>query len=110
MLNKNSSNKEAAIELVKYLVSQKTQAEMVKQAQAIPVSIDTEWPAALAEAETAINNAKVNAPWGYGINNSADFSKGVIVPVFMELAAGKLTADAYVNKMSAEAKKFYGTK
>lgn len=110
MLNKNSSNKEAAIELVKYLVSQKTQAEMVKQAQAIPVSIDTEWPAALAEAETAINNAKVNAPWGYGINNSADFSKGVIVPVFMELAADKLTADAYVNKMSAEAKKFYGTK
>ncbi|MDQ8735144.1 extracellular solute-binding protein [Paenibacillus sp. LHD-38] len=109
MLNKNSSNKAAAIELVKYLIGKNAQSEMVKQAQAIPATVDTEWPPALAEAAVAIDNAKINAPWGFGINNSADFSKGMIVPVFMELVTGKLSADDYVNKMSSEAKKFYGS-
>ncbi|MDQ6418903.1 extracellular solute-binding protein [Paenibacillus sp. LHD-117] len=107
MLNKNSGNKDAAIELVKYLIGKTAQEGMVQQAQAIPATVDTEWPAALAEASAAIDRAEVNAPWGFGINNNADFSKSTIVPVFMELVAGKMSAEEYVTKMSAEAKKFH---
>lgn len=54
-----------------------------------------------------MDRAEVNAPWAFGIGNNVDFSKGTIVPVFMELVEGKLTADAYVAKMSEAAKKFY---
>lgn len=107
MLNKNGGNKEATIELVKYLIGKTAQDQMVQQAQAIPATVDSEWPAALAGAKAAVERAEVNAPWGFGINNNADFSKSTIVPVFMELVTGKMTADEYVAKMSTEAKKFH---
>ncbi|MFD2114580.1 ABC transporter substrate-binding protein [Paenibacillus yanchengensis] len=107
MLNAKSDNQEAAFELVKYLISKSVQEQMVAEAQAIPATIDTAWPATLAEAQVAIERAKINAPWGYGINNNEDFSKGTIIPIFMELVEGKLTPEQYVEKMSGQAKKFY---
>ncbi|MCD9024996.1 ABC transporter substrate-binding protein [Cohnella silvisoli] len=110
LLNKNSKNVPAAFELVKYLVGKKAQEGMAKQAVAIPATVDTEWPAPLAEAAVAFNNAKVNMPWGFGIDNGADFSTGTVIPVFMELATGKIGPDEYVAKMAAEAKKFYAGK
>ncbi|RED75796.1 ABC transporter substrate-binding protein [Cohnella phaseoli] len=108
LMNKNSKNVPAAFELVKYLVGKKAQQGMADQALAIPATLDTEWPAPLAEAATAFGNAKVNMPWGNGIDNGGDFSTGTVIPVFMELATGKLSPDAYVDKMSGAAKKFYG--
>ncbi len=108
LMNKNGKNVPAAFELVKYLVGKKAQQAMSDQALAIPATLDTEWPAPLAEAATAFDNAKANMPWGNGIDNGGDFSTGTVIPVFMELATGKLSPDAYVDKMSAAAKKFYG--
>ncbi|MFC4598421.1 ABC transporter substrate-binding protein [Cohnella hongkongensis] len=108
LLNKNSQNVPAAFELVKYLVGKKAQQAMSDQALAIPATLDTEWPAPLAEAATAFANAKVNMPWGNGIDNGGDFSTGTVLPVFMELVTGKLSPDEYVAKMSEAAKKFYG--
>ncbi|MFB9276453.1 ABC transporter substrate-binding protein [Cohnella cellulosilytica] len=108
LMNKNGSNIPAAFELVKYLVGKKAQQAMSDQALAIPATLDTGWPAPLAEAATAFGNAKTNMPWGNGIDNGGDFSTGTVLPVFMELATGKLSPDAYVDKMSAAAKKFYG--
>lgn len=110
LINKNSKNIPAAFELVKYLVGKKAQEGMAAEALAIPATIDTTWPAPLAEAAVAFENAKVNMPWGFGIGNGADFSTGTVYPVFMELVTGKITADQYVVKMKDEAKKFYGTK
>ncbi|CAK4851645.1 unnamed protein product [Aphanomyces euteiches] len=110
LINKDSKNAAAAFELVKYLVGKKTQEAMVKDAVAIPATVDTAWPAPLAEAEVAFNNAKVNMPWGFGIDNAGDFSAKTIIPVFMELVTGKLKAEAYVSKMADEAKKFYAGK
>lgn len=110
LLNKNSKNQAAAFEFVKYLVGKKTQEGMSSQAQAIPATIDTTWPETLADASVAFNNAKVNMPYGFGINNGGDFSAGTVIPVFMELVTGKINADEYVNKMSEEAKKFYSGK
>lgn len=107
LLNKNSKNVPAAFELVKYLVSKKAQEAMAVQAVAIPATVDSQWPAPLADAAIAFNNAKVNMPWGAGIENGADFSTGTVMPVFMELATGKITPDDYVAKMAGEAKKFY---
>ncbi|SEO89914.1 ABC transporter substrate-binding protein [Paenibacillus sp. OV219] len=107
LMNKDSKNIPAAYEFVKYLVSKKTQEGMVKQAVAIPATIDTDWPAQLADAQTAFNNAQVNMPWGFGIDNGGDFSSGTIIPVFMELITGKLSAEQYVDKMVSESKKFY---
>ncbi|BBI35450.1 ABC transporter substrate-binding protein [Cohnella abietis] len=110
LLNKKSKNVPAAFELVKYLVSKKTQAAMGTQAVAIPATVDTKWPAPLEEAAIAFNNAKVNLPWGFGMENAGDFSSGTVFPVFMELATGKINADQYVAKMVTEAKKFYSGK
>jgi raffinose/stachyose/melibiose transport system substrate-binding protein len=107
MLNKKSGNKEAAMELIKYLIGKSAQEGMVQQAQAIPATVDTEWPAALAEASAAMDRAELNQPWGAGINNNADLAMSTIIPVFMELVSGKMTAEEYVAKMSAEAKKFH---
>jgi len=108
LINKNSKNAAAAFELVKYLVGKKAQQGMSTQALAIPSTIDTEWPAPLAEAAVAFGNAKANMPWGAGIDNGGDFSTGTVLPVFMELATGKLSPDDYVAKMASAAKKFYG--
>ncbi|MHA6481822.1 ABC transporter substrate-binding protein [Paenibacillus sp. strain BS8-2] len=107
MVNKNSKNKEAAVELIRYLVSTKSQLGMSQQAQAIPATINTEWPAALAEASSALERAEVNAPFGSGISSNPDFSKSTVFPIFMELITGKMSAEEYVSKMIAEAKKFY---
>lgn len=109
-INKQSKNTQAAFELVKYLVSKKAQEGMAAEALAIPATIDTTWPTPLTEAAVAFDNAKVNLPWGFGIDNGGDFSSATVIPVFMELVTGKINADQYVVKMTAEAKKFYGTK
>jgi len=106
-INKNSKNVPAAFEFVKYLVGKTAQEGMAKEASAIPATVDTAWPKSLAEVEVAFNNAKVNMPWGAGIDNGGDFSSGKVIPVFMELVTGKINADQYVTKMSEEAKKFY---
>ncbi|AZN41879.1 ABC transporter substrate-binding protein [Paenibacillus albus] len=110
LINKDSKNANAAFELVKYLVGKKAQDGMSEQALAIPATTDSKWPAPLAEAAVAFSNAKVNMPWGFGIDNGGDFSTGTVIPAFMELATGKLTPEKYVAKMAAEAKKFYGGK
>ncbi|WP_256761084.1 extracellular solute-binding protein [Cohnella sp. WQ 127256] len=110
LMNKNSKNIPAAFELVKFLVSKKAQEGMATQAVAIPATVDTKWPAPLEEAAVAFNNAKLNMPWGAGIENGADFSSGTVIPVFMELATGKINAEQYVAKMAAAAKKFYSGK
>lgn len=110
LINKDSKNVPAAFELMKYLVGAKAQAGMATKAVAIPATVGTAWPAPLADAETAFQNAKTNMPWGFGIDNGGDFSTGTVIPVFMDLVTGKLAPDAYVNKMAAEAKKFYSGK
>lgn len=110
LMNKNSKNVPAAFELVKYLAGKKAQEGMATQALAIPATIDSKWPAQLNDASVAFANAKVNMPWGFGIDNAGDFSANTIIPVFMELVTGKIKADEYVTKMSAEAKKFYAGK
>jgi raffinose/stachyose/melibiose transport system substrate-binding protein len=107
LINKDSKNSEAAFELVKYLVSKTAQQGMAENALAIPATIDTEWPKALTEAKVAFDNAKVNMPWGFGIDNAGDFSSGTVMPVFMELVTGKINAAQYTEKMASEAKKFY---
>ncbi|SDX94137.1 ABC transporter substrate-binding protein [Paenibacillus sp. CF384] len=107
LMNKNSKNVPAAFELVKYLVGKKAQEGMSAQALAIPATIDSTWPAPLAEAAVAFGNAKVNMPWGFGIDNGGDFSSGTVLPTFMELATGKIKPEAYVSKMADQAKKFY---
>ncbi|QNK57944.1 ABC transporter substrate-binding protein [Paenibacillus sp. PAMC21692] len=106
-MNKNSENIPAAFELVKYLASRKAQEGMVKEALAIPATIDTEWPDTLKEAAVAFENAKVNLPWGGGINNAGDFASVSIIPVFMELVTGKINAEQYVTKMIEAAKKYH---
>ncbi|MFD0671181.1 ABC transporter substrate-binding protein [Cohnella sp. GCM10027633] len=108
LMNKKGANTEAAFELVKYLVGKKAQEAMATSALAIPATVDTTWPPQLAEASVAFDNAKFNMPWGFGIDNGADFSTGTVLPQFMELATGKLDPAAYVEKMVSEAKKFYG--
>ena len=109
-INKASKNKEAAFELIKYLVSKSTQEQMAKEALAIPATVDSEWPAQLAEVKTAFDNAKVNMPWSSGIDTNSDFMNGSILPIFMDLATGKLKASEYGPKMSEAAKKFYSGK
>lgn len=110
LMNKASKNIPAAFELIKYLVGKKAQEGMAVQALAIPATVDTKWPVPLEEASVAFSNAKVNMPWGFGIDNGADFSSGTVIPTFMELATGKIKAEAYVTKMAAGAKKFYAGK
>ncbi|WP_233567186.1 ABC transporter substrate-binding protein [Cohnella endophytica] len=110
LMNKNGKNVSAAFELVKYLVGKKAQEGMATKALAIPATVDSTWPAPLAEAEVAFQNAKVNMPWGFGIDNGGDFSTGTVIPTFMELATGKLSPDKYVAKMAEQAKKFYSGK
>lgn len=83
---------------------------MAKDALAIPATIDSEWPAMLAEAEAAFLNAKENMPWGGGIGDGGDFTLATIVPTFMELITGKLKPEEFGPKLSAEAKKFYAGK
>ncbi|GGD91602.1 putative ABC transporter extracellular-binding protein YurO [Paenibacillus nasutitermitis] len=107
LMNKNSKNIPAAFELVKYLVSKKAQEGMVKEALAIPATIDTAWPEPLKDASVAFENASVNIPWGGGINNAGDFASVSIIPVFMELITGKINAEQYVTKMMEAAKKYY---
>ena len=110
LMNKDSKNVPAAFELIKYLVGKKAQEAMGSQALAIPATVDSKWPAQLNDASVAFSNAKVNMPWANNIGNGGDFSSGTVIPVFMELVTGKIKADEYVTKMSAEAKKFYAGK
>lgn len=110
LINKNSKNTSAAFEFVKYLVSKKTQEGMASQALAIPATVESTWPAQLADASAAFNKATVNMPWGFGIDNGGDFSAKTVIPVFMELVTGKVNAEQYVSKMVGEAKKYYAGK
>ena len=110
LINKASKSPAAAFELVKYLISKQTQSAMATEALAIPATIDTTWPKQLAEAQVAFNNAKVNMPWGFGIDNAADFSSGTVIPGFMDLVTGAVKAEDYATKMADGAKTYYAGK
>ena len=110
MINKKSKNPEAAFELLKYIASKKSQSAFSDKCNTPPVTIDTKWPAAIADCADAFNSATKNDPWGDGAIDGGDFYKGTWAPAITDLLSGKIKAEQFVDKIYNDSIAFYKNK
>ncbi len=103
-VNKNSENADAAFELITYIVSKEAQADFADRALAMPVTVDTTWPEAIADVKPIFEGATGSFQWGSGIWDGGDFSS-IVLNEFVLLISGGVTAEEFVTNMEAAATK-----
>lgn len=100
-----------AFDLIRYIISKKTQEALVKQAGGAPVRPDVAWPPALSEARQVLAQSSNPVPAACNLRaTSGEILTNVAVPAFADLMNGKLTPDAYIKRMSSESAKFWSTR
>lgn len=108
-ISSTSKNPDLAFELIKYMESKEAQTDMAVIANVPPTHIDSEWPAALAETGAIVKSAEVALPWSCNIGAQGEIVTNVVMPTFVELFTGKLTAKEYAEKMATDSAKFWST-
>jgi raffinose/stachyose/melibiose transport system substrate-binding protein len=103
-INKNCKNADAAFELLTYIVCKKTQNAFSEKAASMPVTLDTNWPAALSDVKQLFEGATKNLAWACNLGDGGDFEP-IALAEFTKLISGKVTAEKFVSNMKAAAKK-----
>lgn len=103
-VNKNTADPDLAMEFIAYALSPENDQKMVEHAGTTPATVDTEWPASLANMKNVFETNEVALKSGADISSNADLAP-TISENFVKLAAGQISADEFVNNMAAAAKK-----
>lgn len=103
MVNANTENKEAAFELLKYFLSEKTQNEFLKKGL-VPCTANTDWPAEVADQKAIVSAITENVNWGASF--SSDFTDGVAASEFIKVITGKQTAEQCIETLIKESAKY----
>ena len=97
-VSSKSTNKEAAKELIRYIVGQEFQKQLSDLGFA-PCTVDTPWPKELVDQGPVVNETKELLPFGSGFES--DFISGSVAPEFNKVMTGSTTAEkAYEEIMS----------
>jgi len=103
-ISKNCKSPDAAFELISYIVCKKTQGAFSDKAASMPVTLDTNWPAALADVKPLFEGASKNLAWACNLGDGGDFTP-IALAEFTKLVSGGVTADKFVSDMKAAAKR-----
>lgn len=91
---------EAAMEFIAWLTTGEWDVQFSKQANAIPMGIDSEWPENLADAQVVMNSYTKRYPSQTALITNSK-SKSIIADACLKLMAGSITADEFI-KMASE--------
>ncbi len=103
-ISNNTKNGDAAFELVTYIVNKKTQGEFSAKAGSMPVTVDTEWPAALADVNPIFASAAKYQAWACNLGDGGDFTP-IALEEFSKLISGKVSSDGFITNMATKAKR-----
>lgn len=108
-ITKNSQHPQEAFDFIRYMVSRKTQEAFVAQALVPSSRVDVTWTGAIADAEPIVKGAEKGIGWGCDVWNAGDVTGNVTLPVFNDLFLGKLTPEAFIEKMKTDQAAFWAT-
>jgi raffinose/stachyose/melibiose transport system substrate-binding protein len=106
-ISNKSEHPDQAFEFIKYLVSKDVQSAFVSDANVPAVSNDVTWTGDLEDASNIVHDAESALPWACDLGNGGDIVANVVLPDFTDLLVGKLTADEFIEKISADTANFY---
>jgi raffinose/stachyose/melibiose transport system substrate-binding protein len=98
VLVNGSANPEAAWLWIKWMLSEDVQQAMSDVAGVTSSHVDVIWPAALAEAQTAVMGSALGITWGCDVWTS-EVGGGVVLPAFQQLFFGQITPDEYIEAL-----------
>ena len=91
MVTSNSENKEAAMELLRYFVSEDCQKEFLENSLT-PNLEGMDWPEALAEEKDIVSSATRITTWGSGVQDG-ELGKSTVMTQAMQVMFGQTTAE-----------------
>ena len=109
-INQSSEYPDEGFDLLRYIASYDAQMEMVTAGNSPAARVDVPWAGALADAYEAFKKADVSLPWACGLWDTGEVFSNVILPNFTDLFVGKLTAEDFIAKISAEQADFWATR
>lgn len=98
-----SDNKEASMELLKYIASVPVQQKL-SELGFVPATAGTQWPATIADMGPIADSA--TEVYAFNANFASDFINGAVAPEFTKVMTGKTTAKAAYDAIIAQASKY----
>jgi raffinose/stachyose/melibiose transport system substrate-binding protein len=98
-VSSQSTNKQAAMEFIRYLLGQKFQKQL-SDAGFVPCTINTAWPAALADQQSIVSNTKTIVQ--YQAAFSSTFISATVDPQFNSVLTGATTAQKAYDAIMAK--------
>lgn len=106
---KASTHPDETFEFIKYLMAPDAQTGFVNEASAAPANLSVAWPASLADAEQVFKDTTNGYGWAclLYVGPAADLWTQVVLPAFGDLYSGKVTPEAYIDRMVTESAAFW---
>lgn len=98
-VSKSCKNPELAMEFISFIYTPENDQKFVELTASIPSGADTPWPAALEGLKPAFNSVTKIIKSSGGIVDNPDV-KPVLSENFIQLCAGKISADQFVENMA----------
>lgn len=103
-INKNSQNAEAAFQLIQYITQGEFDQKLSELSVGIPAdSRNSEWPELLKNVKPVMNSLSIRYPWAAGAEANADMTP-FVKENFLKLCGGTITAQQFVDNMTAAGK------
>lgn len=103
MVNGKTENQDAAFELLKYFLSQKTQEAFLANGL-VPCTASTDWPKSIMDQKAIVSELTENVEWNAAFDS--EFVNAVVNGEFIKVATGSQTADQAIAKILEESKKY----
>ncbi len=103
MVNASTDNKDAAYELLRHFVSDKTQGAFLEKGL-VPCTTATDWPATVADQKEIVNQLTRNVNWGASF--TSEFIDGAVNPEIAKIFSGKSTADKCLEEIIKQSGKY----
>ncbi len=97
-INKDCANPDIAFDLLVSLTTGEVDEQIASATMGIPVGVDSEWPAQLAEAKAIFEQLDTVYPWEAGIEGN-DEKTPILREEFVKLATGEVTAEEFVENL-----------
>lgn len=107
VLSNTSANPEEAWLWIKWMLSLDVQQAMSDVAGVTSAHVDVAWPAALAEAQVALQGSALGISWGCDIWTSE--VSGVVLPAFQQLFFGEITPEEYIETIVTGTAEFWAS-
>lgn len=103
MVNSGTTNQEAAFELIRNFISEKTQSKFMEN-NLVPCTANTDWPAAIADQKDIVSKLTANVRWNAAF--SSEFVDAIVNAEFNKVITGKQSAEDTIAKIQKEAKNY----